>query len=263
VSDLSLTSNAAGSRFAGVDEAGRGPLAGPVVAAAVVLNPASPIEGLRDSKKLSARQRDARSLEIRTRALAWAIGEASAEEIDRMNILAASMLAMRRAVRQLAIAFSEVQVDGPHNPGGFIATHPESVSKSPHHRVMPLKRGFQTGFEAEVEPEAGAKAQAEAAAESEVEAESLSRAQAEAAADRALWATLSVRCIVRGDQQVAEIAAASILAKTYRDRWMTEAALRFPGYGFEQHKGYPTLEHRSVLSRLGLSPIHRRTFAWK
>jgi len=245
VSDLSLTSNAAGSRFAGVDEAGRGPLAGPVVAAAVVLNPASPIDGLRDSKKLSARQRDARSLEIRTRALAWTIGQASAEEIDRMNILAASMLAMRRAVRQLAIAFSEVQVDGPHNPGGFIAPHPESVSKSPHHRVMPLKGGFQPGFEAEVEPEAGAKA------------------QAEAAADRALWATLSVRCIVRGDQQVAEIAAASILAKTYRDRWMTEAALRFPGYGFEQHKGYPTLEHRSVLSRLGLSPIHRRTFAWK
>jgi len=245
VSDLSLTSNAAGSRFAGVDEAGRGPLAGPVVAAAVVLNPASPIDGLRDSKKLSARQRDARSLEIRTRALAWTIGQASAEEIDRMNILAASMLAMRRAVRQLAIAFSEVQVDGPHNPGGFIAPHPESVSRSPHHRVMPLKGGFQPGFEAEVEPEAGAKA------------------QAEAAADRALWATLSVRCIVRGDQQVAEIAAASILAKTYRDRWMTEAALRFPGYGFEQHKGYPTLEHRSVLSRLGLSPIHRRTFAWK
>lgn len=245
MSDLSLTSNAAGSRFAGVDEAGRGPLAGPVVAAAVVLNPASPIDGLRDSKKLSARQRDARSLEIRTRALAWTIGQASAEEIDRMNILAASMLAMRRAVRQLAIAFSEVQVDGPHNPGGFIAPHPESVSKSPHHRVMPLKGGFQPGFEAEVEPEAGAKA------------------QAEAAADRALWATLSVRCIVRGDQQVAEIAAASILAKTYRDRWMTEAALRFPGYGFEQHKGYPTLEHRSVLSRLGLSPIHRRTFAWK
>lgn len=245
MSDLSLTSNAAGSRFAGVDEAGRGPLAGPVVAAAVVLNPASPIDGLRDSKKLSARQRDARSLEIRTRALAWTIGQASAEEIDRMNILAASMLAMRRAVRQLAIAFSEVQVDGPHNPGGFIAPHPESVSRSPHHRVMPLKGGFQAGFEAEVEPEAGAKA------------------QAEAAADRALWATLSVRCIVRGDQQVAEIAAASILAKTYRDRWMTEAALRFPGYGFEQHKGYPTLEHRSVLSRLGLSPIHRRTFAWK
>lgn len=245
MSDLSLTSNAAGSRFAGVDEAGRGPLAGPVVAAAVVLNPASPIDGLRDSKKLSARQRDARSLEIRTRALAWTIGQASAEEIDRMNILAASMLAMRRAVRQLAIAFSEVQVDGPHNPGGFIAPHPESVSRSPHHRVMPLKGGFQPGFEAEVEPEAGAKA------------------QAEAAADRALWATLSVRCIVRGDQQVAEIAAASILAKTYRDRWMTEAALRFPGYGFEQHKGYPTLEHRSVLSRLGLSPIHRRTFAWK
>jgi len=245
VSDLSLTSNAAGSRFAGVDEAGRGPLAGPVVAAAVVLNPASPIDGLRDSKKLSARQRDARSMEIRTRALAWTIGQASAEEIDRMNILAASMLAMRRAVRQLAIAFSEVQVDGPHNPGGFIAPHPESVSRSPHHRVMPLKGGFQPGFEAEVEPEAGAKA------------------KAEAAADRALWATLSVRCIVRGDQQVAEIAAASILAKTYRDRWMTEAALRFPGYGFEQHKGYPTLEHRSVLSRLGLSPIHRRTFAWK
>jgi ribonuclease HII len=247
VFDVSVPSSASGGRFAGVDEAGRGPLAGPVVAAAVILNPARPIEGLRDSKRLSARQRDARSLEIRARSLAWAIGEASAAEIDRMNILAASMLAMRRAVRQLGLQFSAVEVDGPHNPGLFIARRPEYASQSLHHL------GISGNAEAEAKTHSKAKAEADTDAQ----------ADAEAALDRALWDTLLVRCIVRGDQQVAEIAAASILAKTFRDRWMTEAALRFPGYGFEHHKGYPTPEHRSLLSRLGLSPIHRRSFAWK
>jgi ribonuclease HII len=259
VFDVSVPSSASGGRFAGVDEAGRGPLAGPVVAAAVILNPARPIEGLRDSKRLSTRQRDARSLEIRARSLAWAIGEASAKEIDRMNILVASMLAMRRAVRQLRLQFSAVEVDGPHNPGLFIARRPEYASQSLHHLGVPGKAEAEAEVDAEAEAEAEAKTYSKAKAEADTDAQ----ADAEAALDRALWDTLSVRCIVRGDQHVAEIAAASILAKTFRDRWMTEAALRFPGYGFEHHKGYPTPEHRSLLSRLGLSPIHRRSFAWK
>jgi len=194
-------------RIAGVDEAGRGPLAGPVVAAAVILHPELPIVGLRDSKKLSARQRAMLALAIHHHALAWSIGAASVEEIDHLNILVASMLAMRRAVEGLDTSFEELQVDGLHNPGDF----------------SPLASTI----------------------------------------DRNCWDRVTVRCIVRGDQQVAAIAAASILAKTFRDGWMREAAQRYPGYGFERHMGYPTVEHRKCLEHLGPSPIHRRSFAWK
>jgi len=175
----------------GVDEAGRGPLAGPVFAAAVILDPANPIAGLADSKTLSARRRELLAVEIRGRAAAWAVACASVEEIDALNILRASLLAMRRAVEALAITPGEVLVDGLHRP--------------------PL--------------------------------------------------SLPVRAIVRGDATVAEIAAASILAKVGRDAEMLVLHGRHPQYGFNQHKGYPTAAHLLALKEHGVSIVHRRSFA--
>ena len=174
----------------GVDEAGRGPLAGPVTAAAVVLPPDFPGGFLADSKVLSPSRRDAAALVIRERATAWAVGWATAGEIDRLNIHHATLLAMRRAVEGLAVRPTQLLVDGL-----FV-------------------------------PEAG----------------------------------VPGRAVVRGDATVPEIMAASILAKTARDAWMTDYAVREPGYGFEKHKGYPTAEHRAAIARLGPCPIHRRSF---
>lgn len=175
----------------GVDEAGRGPLAGPVYAACVILDPAKPIAGLADSKQLSAAQRESLAGAIRERALAWAVAAASVEEIDAINILQAALLAMRRAVGQLAIRPAEVLVDG----------------------------------------------------------------------NRCPELALPTRAIVRGDSLVAEISAASILAKTARDAHMLELHRLYPHYGFDRHKGYPTPEHIEALHRHGVSPVHRRTFA--
>jgi ribonuclease HII len=181
---------------AGVDEAGRGPLAGPVYAAAVILDPRRPIDGLRDSKKLSARSRESLATLIRARALAWALGQADAGEIDALNILQATFLAMRRALQALPVHPAEVRVDG--------------------NRCPPAEGlGFSCRFSA----------------------------------------------VVGGDARVAEISAASILAKVARDGWMCEAAQAYPGYGFERHKGYPTASHLQALARLGPCPLHRRTFA--
>lgn len=181
---------------AGVDEAGRGPLAGPVVAAAVILDPRRPIVGLRDSKQLSAGARERLALEIRGQSLSWAIGWSDAGEIDALNILQASLLAMRRALQGLAVAPRHVRIDG--------------------NRCPPADRlGFSCGFEA----------------------------------------------VVGGDATVSEISAASILAKVSRDRWMTLAAARYPDYGFEQHKGYPTPEHLRRLAQHGPCRLHRRSFA--
>ena len=180
-----------GLRIAGVDEAGRGPLAGAVFAAAVILDPARPIDGLADSKKLSAKKRDYLALQIREYALAWAIASASAEEIDRINILQASLLAMRRAVEKLTLIPHEVAVDGLHCP--------------------PL--------------------------------------------------AMPARAVVRGDSLVAEISAASILAKTARDAEMLELHQVYPDYGFDRHKGYPTADHLAAIARHGVIPIHRRSFA--
>ena len=183
--------------IAGIDEAGRGPLAGPVFAAAVILNPKLKIDGLRDSKKLSAKHRVSLEYKIKSQALAYGIASASVEEIDQLNILQASLLAMRRAASMLE---SKIQsndlvyvVDGNQDPG--------------------LDR--QTS------------------------------------------------CIVGGDDRVPEIAAASILAKTSRDAWMLEAALQFPGYGFEKHKGYATVAHRRAIALLGPCSLHRKSFSWK
>jgi ribonuclease HII len=176
---------------AGVDEAGRGPLAGPVVAAAVILDPARPVAGLRDSKRLSALQRERLAGEIRAAALAFGIGSADPVEIDRLNILQATHLAMQRAVAALAPAPRLVLVDGNRAPRFGVA----------------------------------------------------------------------VRTIVGGDATVPAISAASILAKVTRDALMSGFAARYPGYGFEVHKGYPTVAHRRALAELGPTDIHRQSFA--
>ena len=175
----------------GVDEAGRGPLAGPVFAACVILRAGDPIEGLADSKVLSQGRREELAIQIRNRAAAWAVASASVEEIDRINILRASLLAMRRAVEQLTVEPHEVLVDGLHCP--------------------------------------------------EVRFPS--------------------RAIVDGDALVAEISAASILAKTARDALMVQMHELYPDYGFASHKGYGTRRHLEALRRFGVSPIHRRSFA--
>ncbi len=176
---------------AGVDEVGRGPLAGPVTAAAVILDPGRPVRGLRDSKKLSERARDALAVEIRETALAWSVAHASVAEIDRLNILNASLLAMQRAVSTLQSAPALALIDGNRAPDLLCATH----------------------------------------------------------------------TIVKGDDRVASISAASVLAKVARDALMVELADAWPGYGFEQHKGYGTELHRRKLIELGVTPVHRRSFA--
>ncbi len=178
------------SLLCGVDEAGRGPLAGSVYAAAVILDPERPVGGLNDSKLLAEDVREALAVEIREKALCWAIASASVEEIDRINILRASLFAMRRAIRALHCRPREVCVDGIHKP------------------------------------------------------------------------PISIRCrpVVKADQSVPEVSAASILAKTARDEEMREMDGRFPGYGFAQHKGYSTPEHMLALKVLGPCMIHRRSF---
>ena len=181
----------AGPNLAGVDEVGRGPLAGDVVAAAVILDPQRPIPGLRDSKKLTRARREALALLIRERALAWSIARASVAEIDEINILQASLLAMHRAVQGLTPQPGYVLVDGNRLPRWNYASEP----------------------------------------------------------------------VVRGDDRVPAIAAASILAKVQRDSELVELDALYPGYGFAAHKGYPTVAHLQALQALGVTPVHRRSFA--
>ncbi|WP_299973625.1 ribonuclease HII [uncultured Pseudoteredinibacter sp.] len=179
-----------GGLVAGVDEVGRGPLAGDVVTAAVILDPENPIEGLNDSKKLSEKKRNALFEEIQEKALCWAIARASVAEIDELNILQASLLAMKRAVEALAVQPEHVLVDG---------------NKIPK------------------------------------------------------W-TYQAEAVVKGDGRVACIGAASILAKVTRDREMADFDAVYPGYGFAGHKGYPTKIHMEAVERLGVCPIHRRSY---
>jgi ribonuclease HII len=181
---------------AGVDEAGRGPLAGPVVAAAVILDPGRPIAGLCDSKKLAAGRREQLAQAIREHALAWSVAWCDRAEIDALNILAATMLAMRRAILGLAVTPRGVQVDG--------------------NRLPDLR--FRDG-------------------------------------------QIHGVAIVGGDAKVAAISAASIIAKTERDRMMVAMHERYPGYEFARHKGYGTELHRARLRELGPCPEHRRSFA--
>jgi ribonuclease HII len=174
----------------GVDEAGRGPIAGPVYAAAVLLDRRRHIAGLDDSKRLSERRRIDLARLIRERALAWAVASASVEEIDRLNILAATLLAMRRAIEGLTVVPDRVLVDGLHCPEVGIPS----------------------------------------------------------------------RAIIGGDAKVPAISAASILAKTERDAEMLRLHERFPQYGLDRHKGYPTRAHLSALRKNGACEIYRRTF---
>ncbi|MFT7406019.1 ribonuclease HII [Zhongshania sp.] len=176
---------------AGVDEVGRGPLCGDVVTAAVILDPEKPIAGLNDSKKLSEKRREALFIEIKDKALSFCIARASVAEIDELNILQASLLAMHRAVAGLTVQPEFVLVDGNHLPSWSY------------------------------------------------------RAQA----------------VVKGDSRVPAIAAASILAKVSRDREMAEMDVLYPGYGMAGHKGYPTKVHLAALKSLGVTPIHRRSYA--
>jgi ribonuclease HII len=181
---------------AGVDEAGRGPLAGPVVAAAVILEPSRPVMGLADSKTLTPARREVLADTIRARSLAWGLGWADAAEIDTLNILQATMLAMRRALAALTVPPRHVIIDGNRCPD-------------------------LSGLAFECTAEA----------------------------------------IVKGDSLVASVSAASILAKVARDEHMRVLDGRYPGYGFADHKGYPTAAHIAALRRLGPSPVHRRSFA--
>lgn len=190
-SDLELFAPEQFSRIAGVDEVGRGCLAGPVVAAAVILDPNRPIKGLRDSKKLSAKKRDELAQEIKEKALAWSVAAMGPEVIDKINILQATLEAMKAAVEKLPVEPDFVQVDG---------------NKLPK------------------------------------------------------WKWLS-EAVVKGDDKVEWISAASIIAKTTRDAYMCKMAELYPQYGFEHHVGYGTAEHIKALKAYGPTPIHRKTFA--
>lgn len=179
-----------GLLVAGCDEAGRGPLAGPVVAGAVILDPTRPILGLADSKKLSEAKREALYEKILANSIAVGVGRASAAEIDEINILQASMLAMKRAVDALEHAPDFVFVDGNRCPS---------------------------------------------------------------------WG-YDCLAVVKGDSKIACISAASIVAKVLRDREMKELDGQYPGYGFAQHKGYPSKAHLEALERLGATTVHRQSF---
>ncbi|MGY6588085.1 MAG: ribonuclease HII [Wenzhouxiangella sp.] len=178
-------------RVAGVDEAGRGPLAGPVVVAAVILDPGRPINGLADSKALSAKRREQLAEQIRGQASAFALAVIEPAEIDRLNILQATLEGMRQAIAGLAPAPDRVLIDG----------------------------------------------------------------------NQVVTCVCPVDAVVGGDRLHPEISAASILAKTHRDALMLELHERFPAYGFDRHKGYPTRQHLDALTRLGPCPAHRQSFS--
>ena len=176
--------------IAGVDEVGRGPLAGPVVTAAVILDQSNPIKGLADSKKLTEAQREELAIEIQEKAICWSLGRAEVEEIDRINILQATLLAMQRAVSGLQQKPEFVLVDGNRCPA------------------------FHCPADA----------------------------------------------IIKGDSRVAEISAASIVAKVARDNEMVQLDRQYPGYGLGKHKGYPTKAHIEAMTKLGVTSIHRRSY---
>lgn len=189
--NMLLPNFGSGKIEAGCDEAGRGPLAGPVVAAAVILPPDYRNELLNDSKQLKRKDRELLEVQVKADALAWAVCAVGPEEIDNINILNASFVAMHRSVDQLSKLPELLLIDG--------------------NRFKKYK-------------------------------------------------TIPHECVVKGDGKYMSIAAASILAKVERDRIMSEAALKFPGYGWESNAGYPTKKHRQAIRDLGVTPLHRKSF---
>jgi len=185
--------------IAGVDEVGRGPLVGDVVTAAVILDPENPIEGLMDSKKLSEKKRNLLNEEIKEKAIAWSIGRANPEEIDTLNILHATMLAMQRAVHGLAITPDFVLVDGNRTPT-FLSNSAKDQTR------------------------------------------------------------IKAQAVIKGDDRVAEISAASIIAKVARDEEMIALDKLHPEYGFAKHKGYPTKLHLEKIIEHGVLDNYRQSF---
>jgi ribonuclease HII len=188
--------------IAGVDEVGRGPLVGDVVTAAVILDPDNPIEGLMDSKKLSEKKRNLLSVEIKEKAISWSLGRANPQEIDTLNILHATMLAMQRAVAALNVEPDYVLVDGNRCPT-FLAN--ASTTEQQHTKI-------------------------------------------------------ASQAVVKGDARVAEISAASIIAKVARDNAMIALDKLHPEYGFAKHKGYPTKLHLEKIIELGVLDCYRQSF---
>lgn len=184
-----------GKQVIGTDEAGRGPLAGPVTAASVRLDLSNPIEGLNDSKKLSAKKRDILYNEIIEKAISWSVSIGTPEEIDKINILQSSLLSMHRSAADLKCDWDLLLVDG-------------------NKTIPQLEKDKQ-------------------------------------------------ETVVKGDSKSASIAAASIVAKVTRDRIMEEYHKEYPQYGFDSHKGYPTKVHIETISKIGITPIHRKTFCEK
>lgn len=184
---------ACGGILCGVDEAGRGPLCGPVCVAAVILDPEAPVDGVNDSKKLSEKKREALFAEIQEKALAYHVVLVGPETIDELNILGATMLGMRQAIEGLALVPALALIDG----------------------------------------------------------------------NRCPQAAVPCEAVVKGDARSASIAAASILAKVTRDRYMTELAKEYPQYQLEKHKGYPTQLHYELLDKYGVQPFYRKSFLKK
>lgn len=189
-----LSRHTAGLIEAGCDEAGRGCLAGPVFAAAVILPEDFVSDELNDSKQLSEKKRYNLRKVIEKQALSWAVAQVNPGEIDEINILNASFLAMHRAINQLEINPDALLIDGPR-------------------------------FNA--------------------------------------YKSVPFHCIIKGDGKYLSIAAASILAKTYRDDFMKHAHLQYPVYGWDQNKGYPTIEHKLAIHNNGLTPLHRKSFNYQ
>jgi ribonuclease HII len=234
---------------AGIDEAGRGPLAGPVVAAAVVLPPGFTAPGIRDSKALSPAAREKAFALISAEAVSFAVAHSTPEEIDAVNILRASLLAMQRAVERLHPLPDFVYVDGnlPIPPSG--ACPAPDVPK----RARPRRRtaaGAGRLFAVPTGP-AGCIFAVE---------RGCSRAGRPVPEAPTVWCSIGQEPVVSGDSLCLSIMAASVLAKVTRDRLMEEYDRAWPAYGFAAHKGYPTREHLAALRRLGPCPIHRRTF---
>ena len=199
--------------IAGVDEVGRGPLVGDVVTAAVILDPDNPIEGLMDSKKLSEKKRNLLSIEIKEKAIAWSLGRANPQEIDTLNILHATMLAMQRAVEGLNVEPDFVLVDGNRCPtflSNAVTNSTDSTDNSTNQEQF-IPR-------------------------------------------------ISSQAVVKGDARVAEISAASIIAKVARDNEMIALDKLHPEYGFAKHKGYPTKLHLEKIIELGVLDCYRQSF---